>query len=45
MTQKPIIVTRITFDGTVLVFSGVVQTVENRPAAFPDYPLRVTMED
>jgi hypothetical protein len=45
ITQEPITITGVTFNGTVRVFTGVVRTVENVPAAYPDYPLRVTMAD
>jgi len=45
VTQKPITITGVTFNGTVRAFTGVVRTVENVPAAYPDYPLRVTMAD
>ena len=45
ITQEPITITGITFNGSALVFTGVVRMVENGPAAFPDYPLRVTMVD
>jgi len=45
ITQEPITITGVTFNGTALVFTGVVRTVENDPAAYPDYPLRVTMAD
>jgi len=44
LTQKPISVTGVTFNGTVLEFTGVVRTVENI-MGYPDYPLRVTMTD
>jgi hypothetical protein len=45
ITQEPITITGVTFNGTVLAFTGVIRTVENSPAAFPDYPLRITMVD
>ena len=44
-TQEPITITGVTFNGTVRVFAGVVRTLENISAAYPDYPLRVTMPD
>jgi hypothetical protein len=45
ITQQPITITGLTFNGTVQVFTGVVRSVENGPAAYPNYPLRVTMAD
>lgn len=45
ITQEPITITGVTFNGSALVFTGVVRMVKNGPAVFPDYPLRVTMVD
>jgi hypothetical protein len=42
-TQTPITITGVTFNGTILEFTGVVRTVENI-VGHPEYPLRVTME-
>ena len=45
ITQEPITITGVTFNGTVQAFTGVVRTVENSPAAYSKYPLRITMSD
>lgn len=45
ITQQPITISGVTFNGTVQGFTGVVRSVETSPAAYPDYPLRVTMAD
>ena len=45
ITEKPISILGLTFNGTVLVFTGVVQLVENGIDPYAEYPLRVTMAD
>ena len=42
ITEEPITVAGLSFNGTVLEFTGVVQTVENDRGDL-DYPLLVTM--